>query len=182
MRGGGEASCWLGYGYSAHLRFSRNQRSPDPADKCTLPSHTPPPPFPLYRGATAQPPHYHADYPLFLSLADLQDETYRALSSAQAATTEFLRQFWMSVTPDAAVLKELSETDAQRHARARRMLDLLRTTPARMDSLAQQAESARPGVGGDRVRVAVQHTMHAVHTALRIGAVAFPATLPSSSS
>ncbi len=118
----------------------------------------------------------------------LSDNVIRELTSCQAATTEFLRQFWAAVAPlpppppapaSAGTIKAEGQppeeetrkplTPAQRRGRAKRMLELLRNSGERGDNVARIAETERPGAGAKRVKLALQATDRAVERAIKIG-------------
>ncbi|WFD00441.1 RNA polymerase II transcription factor B subunit 1 [Malassezia yamatoensis] len=101
-----------------------------------------------------------------LAFRELPAEIVKQVISCHAATNEFLQQFWQAVSPtsDAVMVHTLSLS--QRVSKARQMLDVLRRTPHRMQTIMDAAEDAQPGSGSKCVQAAFDATQHAVLRAL----------------
>ncbi|WFD44506.1 RNA polymerase II transcription factor B subunit 1 [Malassezia psittaci] len=97
---------------------------------------------------------------------ELPADIVKQVVSCHAATNEFLQQFWQAVSPtsDAAMVHMPSLT--QRVSKARHMLDVLRRTPHRMQTIIDAAEDAQPGSGSVCVQAAFDATQRAVLRAL----------------
>ena len=125
------------------------------------------------------------------SRIDLSENVQRQLVSCQAATTEFLRQFWAAVAPlppapappPGTIKGEAEEgmldrskplRPAQRKTRAIKMLNLLKNAGERGESVAKLAEQEAPGRGAKRIKLALEPTERAVERALRIGTTMYP--------
>ena len=87
----------------------------------------------------------------------------RQIVSCQAATSEFLQQFWQAALPS---LEHTYQSVEQRIEKARSMISILQKTDTRIEHIATAADTALPNEGYDSVMEAFQATREAVQTAL----------------
>lgn len=99
----------------------------------------------------------------FTALDELPPDVYKQLISCQAATSEFLQQFWQAVLPS---MDPSHRTVEQRLKKAQHMISILKKTDTRVENVAVAADAALPGKGYDSVMEAFQSTRDTVHVAL----------------
>lgn len=97
------------------------------------------------------------------ALDKLPADVNRQIVSCQAATSEFLQQFWQAALPS---LEHTYQSVEQRIEKARSMISILQKTDTRIEHIATAADTALPNEGYDSVMEAFQATREAVQTAL----------------
>jgi transcription initiation factor TFIIH subunit 1 len=96
---------------------------------------------------------------LTLLLDDIPEGLFQQMTSCQAATNEFLRQFWTSTHPppiDEAMLHV--PTQAQRTAKIAKMVVYLSNTHEKVESLVQIA--SKYSTDGAKVRTVSSNPLH----------------------
>ena len=97
------------------------------------------------------------------ALDKLPADVNKQIVSCQAATSEFLQQFWQAALPS---LEHTYRSVEQRIEKARSMISILQKTDTRIEHIAAAADAALPNEGYDSVMEAFQATREAVQTAL----------------
>lgn len=97
------------------------------------------------------------------ALDKLPPDVYRQIVSCQAATSEFLQQFWQAALPS---LEHTYRSVDQRVEKAENMISILQKTDTRIENVAAAADAAMPNEGYDSVMEAFQATREAVQAAL----------------
>ncbi|PKI85291.1 Tfb1p [Malassezia vespertilionis] len=91
-------------------------------------------------------------------MSDLPSDVHKQVISCQAATIEFLQQFWQAISPSAAKNTQQNRgvhlDIPQRIEKAKRMLVVLAKTDERIGRIAATADAALPGTGGEIVHEA----------------------------
>lgn len=84
------------------------------------------------------------------TLADLPPDVSKQLLACHAVTDEFLQQFWQAVSPSLDNDADAAGSNLpERAAKARKMLDVLAQTNARVKKIADLAEDGQPGFGSE---------------------------------